>query len=344
MQPARFRFRGFNKETIDEVVRSIVESLNGFEFSRFLVGCTFQDSFSEEARLLLKKEFQPLLVGELEKALNAKADFENPEIELLVNFNQDLVFFLVKPVFISGRYKKLSRGITQTVHYCFKCKGRGCTYCENTGILTKESVQSLIEKHALPLFQGSSTKFHGAGREDKDVRMLGSGREFVLEIVEPKKRKAGLKKLQEKINRAEKKKIEVVGLKFGSKKEVIAIKEQKSDKIYGAKISCENNIDMEKIEALEGSILSIEQRTPNRVKARRADIVRNRKAEIKKIEIISKKEFKAQIKAEAGLYVKEFVSGDEGRTNPSISSLLKNSCKCIELDVLEIVPRSLSQP
>jgi tRNA pseudouridine synthase 10 len=43
------------------------------------------------------------------------------------------------------------------------------------------------------------------------------------------------------------------------------------------------------------------------------------------------------LKTSAGTYVKEFVHGDDGRTKPSLSSLLDcNSAKCISLDVLEI--------
>jgi tRNA pseudouridine synthase 10 len=38
-----------------------------------------------------------------------------------------------------------------------------------------------------------------------------------------------------------------------------------------------------------------------------------------------------------GTYVKEFISGDEERTNPSLSSLIENKCECIRLDVIEII-------
>ena len=47
---------------------------------------------------------------------------------------------------------------------------------------------------------GTGAKFHGAGREDIDVRMLGSGRTFVLEILEPKIRDLDLETLQEEVN------------------------------------------------------------------------------------------------------------------------------------------------
>jgi len=339
MKPATYRFTGFNTKTVNEIASVIAQALKQFKFSRFLLGCTFQNSLSDEAKLLLKKEFQPVLVRAVEKALRAKADFERPEVEILVNFNQDLVFFSVKPVFVCGRYKKFSREITQTVHYCYNCKGRGCSKCNYTGVLTKDSVQSLVEKHALPLFGASSAKFHGAGREDKDVRMLGSGRKFVLELIEPCKRRAGLKKLEREINQWEKGKIEVGNLRYCSKEAVVAIKAEKSDKLYEARVVCSKQVKKEQLSLLVGKKLLVEQRTPNRVKGRRADLVRERLAGIEKVERLSGKEFLLQVRAQSGLYIKELVSGDAGRTKPSISSLLENECECRELDVLRVIAK-----
>jgi tRNA pseudouridine synthase 10 len=337
MQYAKYAFTGFNSETVSLIAENSAKILKEFEFSRFRVGCSFQDALSDEAKMLLRKEFQPVLVREFEKALNAKADFENPELEITVNFNQDLVFFYLLPVFISGRYKKFSREITQTKHFCFKCRGKGCGFCGKTGILTSESVQSLIEKHARPMFGASSGKFHGAGREDKDVRMLGNGRQFVLELLEPKKRSLGLKHLKDEVNRAESKKIELSGLEYCQNAAVAETKEKKHSKLYEATVSCEQPVDADKAKALSGKSFEIVQRTPLRVSKRRADMDRKRKAEIKGIEVLSKTELVVQVIAESGLYVKEFISGDEGRTNPSFSSLLETKCSCKELDVLEIL-------
>jgi tRNA pseudouridine synthase 10 len=47
-------------------------------------------------------------------------------------------------------------------------------------------VQELVGWVAGAAFKTRKNKFHGAGREDIDVRMLGDGRPFVLEMVNPK--------------------------------------------------------------------------------------------------------------------------------------------------------------
>ncbi|MGC8992323.1 MAG: tRNA pseudouridine(54/55) synthase Pus10, partial [Thermoplasmata archaeon] len=44
-----------------------------------------------------------------------------------------------------------------------------------------------------------------------------------------------------------------------------------------------------------------------------------------------------EIETDPGTYVKEFVHGDNGRTNPSISSILDQKIKIIRLDVVKIL-------
>jgi tRNA pseudouridine synthase 10 len=64
---------------------------------------------------------------------------------------------------------------------------------------------------------------------------------------------------------------------------------------------------------------------------------------IYKVEIISsdQNELELKIKAQGGAYIKEFISGDEGRTVPSVSSMLQNDAICTELDVLEVDDKEL---
>ena len=50
--------------------------------------------------------------------------------------------------------------------------------------LYPSSVHEEIEKHIMSHFSPDSTKFSSCGREDVDVRMLGEGRPFVLEVSE----------------------------------------------------------------------------------------------------------------------------------------------------------------
>jgi len=80
----------------------------------------------------------------------------------------------------------------------------------------------------------------------------------------------------------------------------------------------------------------ITQRTPTRVLRRRSDKIRKRKLKEIKYKILNKKKVEFGMRAQSGLYIKELITGDNGRTEPSISSLLNNKIKKIGLDVIKV--------
>ena len=45
-----------------------------------------------------------------------------------------------------------------------------------------------------------------------------------------------------------------------------------------------------------------------------------------------------------GTYVKEWISGDDERTSPSLAKLLGVGCRCAELDVQEILTPGVEGP
>jgi tRNA pseudouridine(54/55) synthase len=107
-------------------------------------------------------------------------------------------------IFLESRYRKLVRGLPQTIFWCPECKGdrrrrTGCTTCQGFGKLTRESVQELIGRRVLPAFGARTGAFHGAGREDVDVLMLGRGRPFVYEVIGARRTDVDLEALRSEI-------------------------------------------------------------------------------------------------------------------------------------------------
>jgi len=334
--PVYFEFSGFNDACAEHIADQIAAALKGIEFSTILIGCHFGRK-TEEENLELLHNFRILTAKKAIEKIGCDADFENPEVNILIDFNQNLIDFHIFPVYFSGRYNKFARNIAQTKHYCRFCKGRGCRECHQTGKTTQDSVEELIAESALPEFSADAGIMHGAGREDVDVLMLGTGRTFVFEVKNPKKRKIDLKKLQNSINSKFKNKIAVSNLEFCGRELVAKIKSLPHHKIYLAKIECSAKPDLKLLKNKLGIKFDIEQRTPERVEKRRADMVRKKDAIILEIKSLLDKELELKINASDGLYIKEFVSGDNKRTNPSISGLLGIDCICSQLDVLEIL-------
>ena len=162
----------------------------------------------------------------------------------------------------------------------------------------------------------------------------------MLEILQPIKRNIDLKKMSRKINepttkgRPNTSKVKVRNMQFSSVNEMRRVKESRAEKTYNCKVVCENikKQDLKKLSALS----LIHQKTPQRVLHRRADLLRKRNVKSLQTKYISSKKFLLTVKTDAGLYVKELVSGDNGRTKPSISELLGQKCTCKDLDVIGI--------
>ena len=129
--------------------------------------------------------------------------------------------------------------------------------------------------HVLKLTKGREAKFHGAGREDIDVLMLGSGRPFVLEIKEPRIRKLDFAKLEDKLNEINEGKTAYHNLHPCERPRKAEIKQSSPDtyKIYNALVKCSEAFDSDKLTELT-ELDEIHQQTPLRVLRRRADKVR----------------------------------------------------------------------
>jgi len=314
-------------KSIEEITQKAMNALEGLEFATFVVGVS-------EGDLTLKQKIKALVEKEIIAKTGAKKDNSNPQVQVMIGQGKNPVRLLIEPLFVSGRYQKLERGIPQTKWPCRDCKGNGCAKCDYTGYRYKDSVEQTIAAPLLEQAQGMGHSLHGAGREDRDARMLGTGRPFVIEIKEPRKRHIDLEKAAEEINKGGK--VKITGLKMASRYEIKPLKASRAEKTYSALVKAESPMKKEELLKLKELIGEIKQKTPQRVLHRRSDLERARRLIELDIEYIDETHFRALLRTEAGLYVKELISGDNGRTKPNMSELLGNRLVCEELDVLDV--------
>jgi len=339
---------GLSQE-IDELSEIVEEKLRDYEFSTFLIGSKIDDEIIEKEEKIVNelnlKDITPLKVwinSEIGKRISEKmkrsVSFDNPDITAIIDTRFNHVELQISSLFLYGRYIKKVRGIPQTKWPCRVCRGKGCRRCNFTGKMYETSVEEIIAEKAIEAARGEDESFHGCGREDVDALMLGNGRPFVLEIKNPKIRSLNLKKLEDIINTHAEGKVEVRNLRFSDKNEVRRLKRASFPKVYHAKIVAERELSEEKLKEVVRSLQgkNIKQLTPSRVAHRRAIKIRERKILDIKVIDVAEKNATLEIKAESGTYIKELVSGDEGRTKPSISEMLGIACKVEELDVIAI--------
>ncbi len=332
---------------LDSWAEKSVLELSDYEHSSFLVGTRITGLLAENEELVwaesgvtfaepLKTELNREVGKRIEKLTGKKANLKKPQVVALLDLENNNVELEVNSLYIHGRYRKLIRGIPQTRWPCRECSGKGCERCSNTGKMYQESVDELIKPPLLEAAQCEDTVFHGAGREDIDALMLGDGRPFIIEVKRPHKRSIDLSALEAEINIKAEGKIEVLGLNFVESQSVKELKSMKADKVYRLKIG-HNTAEVKlksSLDIISGTL--IKQKTPTRVLHRRADLERIRKVYSTELESFDINTAVIVVNCEGGLYVKELVSGDSGRTVPSIASLTGNDAKVIELEVIKV--------
>ncbi|WP_297468166.1 tRNA pseudouridine(54/55) synthase Pus10 [Thermococcus sp.] len=328
-EPEKCELCGNVFERIPFLVERMIEASKGVEFDTFLVGSRFPNEIREKEHSLweefsietaepINREFNREL-GKAFGLATGKETSRNPDVVFIVEPYSGEVELQINPVYVYGRYRKLVRGIPQTPLPDFE-----------------DSVASIICRAFSKAFEGKCV-FKGAGREDVDVRMLGNGRPFIVEVKRPKRRKVDLEKIAEKINSSGK--VEVLNLRFVSPKEAEEVLTKNHRKEYLALVFVEEGVTPEEAEEVARKLrgLEIHQRTPWRVRKARADKVRVRKIYEAEAKWLDEKHFELRLVTDGGLYIKELVSGDRGRTRPSVSDLLGKKAWCERLDVLNIL-------
>ncbi|HJH31973.1 MAG TPA: tRNA pseudouridine(54/55) synthase Pus10 [Methanosarcinaceae archaeon] len=336
---------------LDVWAERAVTALGDFECSTFLVGTKMSGLLSENEEILWTEsgathaeQFKSELNREVGKLIAARVgnekevEFKQPDVLVTLNLAKEDISLQVRSVYIQGRYRKLVRGIPQTRWPCRKCKGKGCDDCNQTGKQYPESVDELVSAPLIKAAQSTDTKFHGAGREDIDALMLGSGRPFVIEAVRPVVRTIDLDELTKAINDSAAGKVEVGDMKFVYRDAVEILKTSKADKVYNLKVTFKELISEDKLKSAIDTLsgVQIDQRTPQRVVHRRADLVRKRYVHSMGLTEFTDEFAMVTVHCEGGLYVKELVSGDDKRTIPNLTELIGTQATVTELDVIKV--------
>jgi tRNA pseudouridine synthase 10 len=327
----------------------VVEAVKDLEFATLLVGCRVPPLIAENEEMVWSdlslpdpEPFKSEVNREVGKAVSARTgkvvDFKKPDVVIILDASGGNVEVQVNSVFFYGRYQKFERGIPQTHWDCRACKGRGCEKCNFTGAQYLDSVEELIGRPVIAAFGAADAVLHGAGREDIDARMVGTGRPFILEVVGPRKRSIDLAALEAEINRTAGGRVAVSLTRWADRTEVETLKSNKAHKKYRILVEVDGAVAADQfanaVKTLKG--VTIQQRTPERVAHRRADKVRERK--VLDIECTGEQDgrFVVEVLGEAGLYIKELVSGDSGRTVPSLTEILKMRARVTSLDVTQV--------
>ena len=156
--------------------------------------------------------------------------------------------------------------------------------------------------------------------------MLGKGRPFILQLVNPKKRHTvtvdELRIIEANINKSTA--CNVLNLDFGDEKNFLDLKdsEETKVKVYCCLVETSEQLTPEIIKKInESGELHLDQKTPLRVLHRRSNKIRDKV--IHRIHVHPVMDYISLVFvfASAGTYIKEFIHGDLGRYSSSLLEL-----------------------
>jgi tRNA pseudouridine synthase 10 len=360
----------------------VVEALGDVDFGTYQVGTRMPPLLEENDALLRADAGLPEDAGEpFNSAFNREVgkrvgertdtavDFERPDVVALLHLERDEVEVQVNPAFVYGRYRKLQRDVPQTEWPCRACGASGkqlaagggeepCDHCGGSGYMYPTSVEESVAPAVREVMGGEAAVFHGAGREDVDARMLGTGRPFVVEVKAPRERAPDVGAVAEQVEAGDV--VAVEDLAPATHDMVERVKELDASKTYRAAVTFGEPVDGD---ALDGALThldgaTVSQHTPERVDHRRASKDRTREVYAADGCLVGPdapalpadadwdlphgeappESTRAilEFHTEGGLYVKELVSGDGDRTDPSLADLLGVHAEVTALDVLAV--------
>jgi len=320
---------------IGELAIRSVEALMKVKASTFLIGVkkdsTMEQREKEVATILgtdswesIKREVKREVGKKIRAVLGIEPEFRNPDVIVVLDLDKVEATLTLMPLYLKGKYLKFGRYISQMV---WIRKDGSKKY--------KLSLEEVCRK-LLDIVNGVNVRIHASGREDVDVRMLGNGRPLIIEVSNPKNRDVDLSRVHEALTGNPW--IHVVVDKKVSPTAVTWLKQSNPRKVYRVVTYSDGKISNIELNNLRKFFTNrtIKQLTPRRVLGRKKERLRIRKVYEVNAKLLHSNIIEFIVECDGGLYVKELVHGDGGRTSPSFAEFLQKNLTVLLLDVLKV--------
>lgn len=323
-------------DLIEEIVKEItflISVKNKYEFDSYSLGSSlpahlfdnedhFRSLFQLRGEENIKSAFNHAVRNNFEKVLKKPLKIQSPDILINLSISHDLEFsvdFQTRPYYLICRYTK-KKLMHQRKFKCDNCEVRGCKICnlmENNS--QKKSIETIIKRHLMDFTSCDNVNFTWMGGEDQNSMVLGKGRFFIAQIINPKKRK-----IKKNIIFQE----DGIIFKIKEKKDSIkkySINYISKTKAYVKALSPINNLNLLRLNQLKNSTIKYRNKTK---------LVQRRIYKIS-VKRLDEYDFVITFLSDGGLFIKQFIEGKDW-IEPNISSYIDNKCTCIKFDVLDI--------
>ncbi len=320
-------------DVVEEYVEKVAKILRSYDVETFLIG--FRDPVEmEEAQQEIVDRFRlehwekvkEELKREIGKAVMSRygyrAKYEDPDVVVEIDPVRDEV----RAVFPSEIYVARLRKYARDLHIDSKA-------------LYGNSIESVLSEKASGVFEAEYISIKPSARIYPGYRVIGSGLSVSVEIHSPKRRFRDVKSVEDALNiDPERYSLEIIsrvrrrniGELGGYIRRIVyrVLVHFDSECIRDKAVE----YVAEKIYGLSSEVIA--QRTPSRMLRWKYDYTRYGRVKVVDVLGVSRGLFEVVLVSDKNLYIEEVVSGDYGRTEPSVSSVVGCGATPVKIDVL----------
>lgn len=302
----------------------VINALQDYEFTSLVIGARIptaiierEDNLRAELKLkggeTIKANFTRVMNTKISQKLGIKINHKNPDITIIIDLLLDVVEISSRSLYVYGRYVKNKRGIPQKQRKCQECRGKGCPECELTGYITTDSVEQRLTVPLLQLFNAGRIKFSWIGSEDLNSLVLGNGRPFYAEILEPhirkpKRIKSTIKKIDNDVSLIE---LNLITKRPKRNLEFTVIVQ--SNFKLNKRISKINIQTLQ--ETFKETSVQIMSSNPNKIITKTIYYLT--------VESVQGSNLQVKLECDGGLSIRRFLTGENDEVIPNISDILK---------------------
>ena len=280
-------------DKMDFYVDKVKKKIEKYEFSTMLIGSKIpaklisdEEDFWEEEGVdfceAIKSDFNREIGYRIRNLTNKKIEFENPDLMMIVNLDNNEIDLQISPLYIMGKYKKR---------------------------LPKEKLQNIINDALVKNSKACEAVFYSIGRLEQNVT-TSCYRPFVVMLKNPEKRKLDLKEIRKKINKL--KSISVSDLDYSNRNEIDNMKNEKITATYSITLEVSKKLDIK--EAKKKLMKLKNKRVTQFLKQK------TRNPYIRKINArVSGKNLIISMESTVGFSVNSFL---EGKSKPNLKKLI----------------------
>lgn len=317
---------------IDEIVQKMFELIHfqeNYSYRSFTIGTTLpyymfdiEDSIRSHYKLKgienIKSSFNFIIRNKFKSLSRKKLNITNPDIKinLFISDNSDYsIKILSRSLYLLGRYNK-KKFMAQREKNFLK-NNPDIDY--NSFTSKNQTIQTTIQKTISNCIRSDRMVFSWYGSEDNNSQVLGKGRLFLVQLINPRQRKIKINKIFTDNG---------MSFKIIEKKDFLENVKRNfrvKNKIFIKTSDPINKIHFFNLMKLNNTIIRYRYKS---------------KIFSKKIYNIGFKKLDAyhliiNIECDGGLFLRQFIEG-RNFIKPNISLTLHNQCECLKFDILDI--------